>query len=386
MGVKVREKNKGSGIWWIFIDHRGRRKAKKIGKNKKLALKVAREFEAKLVLGELKLEQEAADNFPTFDDYAVIFRDVLIPATCKASTASDYNGLMKNHILPKFKNMRVDEIKKMAIKSFLMKKYNKGYNKSTVTHMKNVISGILNLAVDDEVIPVNPAHDIGKIFKKEDSSKDSIDPLNQDELAILLDTFKNHFPEHYPVALTLARTGIRLGECFGLQWSDIDFDGRFITIQRSLSRNKIETPKNGKVRKIDMSLQLADTLRELKHSRKVETLKNGWKRIPKWVFVNKMGNPLNNSNWRNRVFYEALKKAELRKVRIHDLRHTYATLRIAKGDNIADVSNQLGHHSVKFTMDIYYHWIPGGNKSEVDALDDLGRNQAQPIRNQQERG
>jgi integrase len=45
-------------------------------------------------------------------------------------------------------------------------------------------------------------------------------------------------------------------------------------------------------------------------------------------------------------------------------------LRISKGENIADVSNQLGHHSVKLTMDVYYHWIPGKKKSEVDALDD----------------
>ena len=52
------------------------------------------------------------------------------------------------------------------------------------------------------------------------------------------------------------------------------------------------------------------------------------------------------------------------------MRHTYATLRISKGDNIADASHQLGHHSPKFTMDFYYHWMPGKKKSEVDALDD----------------
>jgi integrase len=71
------------------------------------------------------------------------------------------------------------------------------------------------------------------------------------------------------------------------------------------------------------------------------------------------------------VFKKALEKAELRQIRIHDLRHTYATMRIGKGDNIADVSNQLGHNSVKLTLDTYYHWMPGKNKSEVDGLDDL---------------
>jgi integrase len=52
------------------------------------------------------------------------------------------------------------------------------------------------------------------------------------------------------------------------------------------------------------------------------------------------------------------------------MRHTYATLRIAKGDNIADVSKQLGHHSVKLTLDTYNHWMPGKKKAEVDGLDD----------------
>ncbi len=69
------------------------------------------------------------------------------------------------------------------------------------------------------------------------------------------------------------------------------------------------------------------------------------------------------------MFYKCLEKAGLRRIRTHDLRHTYATLRIAKGDNIADVSKQLGHHSIKITVDLYYHHLPGGSKDEVDGLD-----------------
>jgi integrase len=256
------------------------------------------------------------------------------------------------------------------VKRFLMKKITDGFASSTVTHMKNAVSGVLNLAVDDEVLPTNPAHNIGKIFKKQ-NPKPKIDPFNVDELATLLDTYQIHFSRHYPLILTFSRTGIRFGEGLGLQWKDIDFKGRFITIERSLSKGRLETPKNGQSRKVDMSQQLTNTLRELKHHRKVETLKRGWARMPEWVFVTMDGEPYHESYIR-RVFYKALKKANLRKIRVHDLRHTYATLRISKGDNIADVSNQLGHHSVKFTMDIYYHWVPGGSKAEVDGLDDLG--------------
>jgi integrase len=370
MGVKVREKKKGSGIWWIFIDHQGRRKAKKVGRDKKVAENIAKKVEAKLALGDMGLVENKKLAVATFEEYANTWETLTVPATCKPSTESDYKGILRNHVLPVFGKTTVNEINRFMVKRFLMKKITDGFASSTVTHMKNAVSGVLNLAVDDEVLPTNPAHNIGKIFKRQ-NPKPQIDPFSMDELATLLGSYQIHFPRPYPLILTLARTGIRFGEGLGLQWKDIDFKGRFITIERSLSKGRLETPKNGQSRKVDMSQQLANTLRELKHHRKVETLKRGWARMPEWVFVTKNGEPYHESYIR-RAFYKALEKANLRKIRIHDLRHTYATLRISKGDNIADVSKQLGHHSVKFTMDIYYHWVPGGSKVEVDGLDEPG--------------
>ncbi len=374
MGVKVREKPKGSGIWWIFIDHKGRRKAKKIGRDKKVALAMAKKIEGKLALGDMKLSSDKERQEPevsTFEEYSGTWVNVTVLATCKPSTFGDYKGILKNHVLSEFGKKPVNEITRLMVKSFLMKKVNQGYASSTIIHMKNAISGVLNLAMDDEVIPVNPAHNVGKIFKKQ-QSKLSFEPYTQEELKKALDCFEMNFPKHYPMFLNMARTGIRYGECLGLQWKDIDFENRFINIERGFSKGKIETPKSGQSRKVDMSLQLSEVLKRLLHQRKIDTLKNGWSSMPEWVFIKDNGNPYHES-YSRRIFYEAIKKAGLRKIRIHDLRHTYATLRITKGDNVADVSKQLGHHSVKFTMDIYYHWIPGGNKNEVDGLDDTDR-------------
>ena len=374
MGVKVREKPKNSGNWWIFIDHRGRRKAKKIGRDKRVALEVAKKIEARLVLGDMKLISDNSiqkSEASTFEEYAATWIKVTVPATCKPSTLKDYEIILNNHVLPEIGKKPVNEISRLLVKQSLMKKINQGYANSSVIHMKNAISGVLNLALDDEVISVNPAHNIGKIFKKT-QQKLSFEPYTQEELKKLLDSFTLNFPNHYPMFLALARTGIRFGECLGLQWKDIDFENRFINIERGLSKGKIETPKSGQSRKVDMSLQLTDVLKRLQHQRKVETLKNGWSSMPDWVFVACDGSPYHES-YPRRIFYKAIKKARLRKIRVHDLRHTYATLRITKGDNVADVSKQLGHHSVKFTMDIYYHWIPGGNKNEVDGLDDMDR-------------
>ena len=68
--------------------------------------------------------------------------------------------------------------------------------------------------------------------------------------------------------------------------------------------------------------------------------------MPEWLFYNEAGSPVDVNNVRDRVFYKTLENAGLRRIRIHDLRHTYATLRIRAGHNIADVSKQLGHHSI----------------------------------------
>ena len=113
-----------------------------------------------------------------------------------------------------------------------------------------------------------------------------------------------------------------------------------------------------------MTPQLAMTLHRLKTERKVVLLENDW------IFANKEGKMLNRNSLR-RTLHRCLKRAGLRRVRIHDLRHSYATIRLLKGHNIGDVSYQLGHSSIKITYDTHGHWMPGHFKSEVAELDEL---------------
>ena len=371
MAVKVREKVKGSGEWWLFIDYKGKRKARKFGRDKRKATDAAEKIKAKLVLGDFGLLDSKDQKTATFGEYAHNWISVVVPATCKPSTVSSYKGLLDNHILPLFGSKPANEINRLMVKNFLMEKYKSGQASSTVGHMKSAISGVLNLAVDDETIPANPTHRIGKIFRVK-HIQDNINPLNREELSILLETFATHFPKHYPLALLLARTGLRFGEALALKWTDIDFHGRFINVERGFSRGKIETPKSGKSRRVDMSKQLANVLSELKHSRKIETIKKGWKKMPEWVFVSSLGTSLDINNWRRRIFDKVIEKAGLRKVRIHDLRHTFASLLIQAGESLVYVRDQLGHHSIRVTVDIYGHLAPGGNKEAVDRLDDPG--------------
>jgi integrase len=98
------------------------------------------------------------------------------------------------------------------------------------------------------------------------------------------------------------------------------------------------------------------------------------------VFAGKKGQILSRVAFEN-ALNRCLEDAKLRHIRIHDLRYTYATIRLMRGHNVGDVSYQLGHSSIKMTYDVYAHWIPGQFKSEVDELDQVHLNapQAHPV-------
>ena len=118
-----------------------------------------------------------------------------------------------------------------------------------------------------------------------------------------------------------------------------------------------------------MTQHLTDVLRELKGQRFKESLKTG-KQMSELVFTDK-GKMLSAYKMQ-KALNDCLEMAEIEHIRIHDLRHSYATIRLLKGHNIGDVSYQLGHASIKITYDCYTHWIPGHSKSEIDELDEVG--------------
>lgn len=231
MGVTVRQKTKGRGKpWWVFVAHNGKRASRKIG-DKQAAETVASKFRAQIQLRDFGFEEDKP--VPTFGEYADSWIETTVPATCKESTVRDYQDILRIHVRPVFENVKVTDVTRGKIKHFLLVKINEGYAKSTVSHLKDLVSGVLNKALDDEMIPANPALKLGKIIKRKDK-KASINPLSADELRNLVDTVSERFPEHYTLFLLLARTGMRIGEALALKWEDIDFKGRYIRYSENI--------------------------------------------------------------------------------------------------------------------------------------------------------
>jgi integrase len=228
---------------------------------------------------------------------------------------------------------------------------------------------LLSQAVEDERLPANPALRMGKYLRRGDVPEQPIQALTGAEVAHLVGIAERHFLRWYPWVLCALRTGLRLGELLALQWGDIDWNGRFVVVQRNIVRGLLTSPKFHQRRRVDITPQLATALLVWRRVQRTRWLKKG-QSMPPWVFPSLEGTALEVRNVRH-VFSRLLEKAELRQIRIHDLRHTYATLLLQAGAPITYVSQQLGHRDASITLRVYAHWLPDASRREADRLDTL---------------
>jgi integrase len=170
--------------------------------------------------------------------------------------------------------------------------------------------------------------------------------------------------------LCAVRPGLRLGELRALEWRDVDWRQRFIRVERNYVEGAFTTPKNGHCRNVDMSLQLRATLRLLRRHQRALWLQRG-RPLPAIIFPSAHGTPIDDSRIR-KANLSIVRKAEVRRRRmiVHVLRHTFASLLIQQGESLTYVRDLMGHRSIAVTIDIYGHLVPGGNRTAVDRLDD----------------
>ena len=170
--------------------------------------------------------------------------------------------------------------------------------------------------------------------------------------------------ELFAAYVLLATTGMRRGEALGLRWRDLDLDGAQLAVQQTLttieSRMIVSTPKTAKSRR---TIYLdPDTISILRAHRKRQIearLAAGslWVDESDNVFVDPIGRPI-NPDWFTREFNRRVRDSGLQRIRLHDLRHTFATLALKNGMHPKVVSDRLGHASVGITLDLYSHVTP----------------------------
>lgn len=307
----------------------------------------------------------------TFKQWAEHWLETEAKARLKNSTYLEYEAALENHIYPFFGSMRFFKVRREDVKRFIAEKVAAKKSRSTVKNLVAPLRAMYYDAIEDNVATSNPAVKLKKYWpSKEEGKKTRPKPLNREEIQHLLATVKAKMPHYYPLFLTAARTGLRLGELIALKWECIDFHGRFIDVRHGWSRGEISTTKNKKAREVHMSQHLTDTLKSLLLRRKAEALKNGTGEISEVVFLTPDGTRLDENNFRKQVFHRALGLAGLRRIRFHDFRHSFSSLLIEQGEDLNYIKEQLGHHSITLTVDTYGHRLRDDRRA-VDGLDEV---------------
>jgi integrase len=410
-GIKVRQKKRG-GPWWVFLTVNGNRTSKCVGEDRAAADALADEWRAGMKLLEVMPSATVEDyqrvgalpkvtltaSGITFGEYAERFLKRNAPSDdpehgLKRSTWEDYQSALKCHIKPVFGPMMLDAIRRRDIIAFRDTLREQGLRTRNIEKQVRVLSSILTEAADEELIAANPtpraSKDRRRAKARAATQKTKANPFTAEELAHLLTTALTYtveragkivypFRAHFPLLLTLARTGMRWGECIALQWRDIDWRGGFVRVCRDYVKRELSVTKSGKEREVHLSPQVLTTLRAVYEERfaKVSAIDaeqqaaleaaQAEKASTALIFPNEDGGYLNGDNFRPRIWTPLLTAAKLSHHRIHDLRHTASSLLYAAGADPKSVQAQLGHSSVTMTLDVYTHH----RRRVVDLLDD----------------
>lgn len=234
---------------------------------------------------------------------------------------------------------------------------------TTTRYIARVFKGCLKEAVKRKLIPQNPAENLvlPKPVKKE------MTIITEEQLLKLFQANRQH--RIYLALVLLFTTGLRRGELLALRWSDINFDRKVFTINRSLvntANGPIEkTPKTDSSRAtIELTDRLIDLLLEHREKQKKEEQRLNL------VFPSKNGRHINPRNF-HRLFSEWFKKAGLEPIRVHDSRHTFAALLIDKDINSKVIQELMRHDSIQTTLDQYGHLMKGRKLEALSQLNHL---------------
>lgn len=340
--------------WYAFwVDENGKRRSKSVGEDEGAARRylAARQADAAVAKGSLR---EVG-----FDALAHDFVLRVAPTRYKRSTVDNIRCDVRAHLVPYFGDAPVSSIATRDVDDYVsMRVTEHGAAAGTVRGELNTLRQVLATGVSWGYAPTNAA--MGTRLKVPKRSEASF--LRPTELKSL---FEAAAPEWRPLLMTAGLAGLRCGELGGLLERDIDFDRHQIHVKRSVYNGRYNTTKTGSsVRNVDMPPTLERELRSWLASPLRLPTPTGI------VFPSPKGNPMSSHLANANGLRPALAAASLPRVRMHDLRHTYASLLLANRESIKYVQRMMGHDSIKTTIDTYGHLIDEQNRPAAERLDE----------------
>lgn len=293
----------------------------------------------------------------------------------KESTFVKQTELYRIHILPYFGKKQISKITPALVQNFANDKVKKFKRyREFISNTSRIFDYALKLRiisrnpVKDIYIPVPPS-------KIDDGAKENY--LSRDELIVFLNALDNlNNMKQATFLRLLAMSGCRMGELLGLQWENVFLNEGYIKIKQTLSRGigrrlYLETPKTkSSIREIPLDANTIKALKTWKAQQKKELLALGFNAMsPKQLVFSKihtnsfiqLSTPI---KWLNKV----LDQLDIKRITLHGLRHTHATMLLESGRTLKDVSVRLGHSSIEITCDLYIHVTEKRNRENVNEL------------------
>ena len=348
------------GYWVAQVTINGRRKSK-VSKKKSVVQAWRKEMTAKLQQGY----QGASE---TLGEYL----ERWLPSkknSLKHNTYAKYELNIRKYILPELGNVRLEDLTADLVQYVWDSYIQDGVGAHTVIKVHNILHAALNRAVKTGQIWRNVTDAVEKPVAEDVEMKF----LTEAEALHFLSTARDS--RLYALFYLAVVTGARQMELCGLQWSDIDWGRRTLSIRRQLAR-KGKTFTSLKTRQSNRTLSLGDATMEVLQEHLERQAQERMLAGEKWkehnlIFTSTTGTPLQHKNLYNRYFKPLVKKASIPDIRFHDLRHTAAAIMLTNGRPPIVVSRILGHARVSITSDIYGHLIPGADAGAIEMMEEL---------------
>lgn len=336
-------KDKKTGKWiarFYFTDVKGEKNQhfKRGFSTKREALEYEREF----------LSKSSLTVDMTFQSlYELYLEDISVRLRKHTIISKQY--MIELKILPFFKKMKLSKITPIVIRKWQNDLLNlknpfsgKKYSQTYIKTINNQLVAIFNYAVKYHNLKENPCHKAGSIGKK---NADEMQIWSVEEFEDFINLLKKK-PLSYAGFQTLFWTGLRIGELLALTREDINLEKKTLRVNKSYQRingqDVITDPKTPKSKRIiDIPDNLTIMLSE--YIKKIYDCDNKTRLFPatKSIFEHDM------------ITYS--KKANVKKIRIHDLRHSHASFLINNNVNILAIANRLGHEKIETTLNTYSH-------------------------------
>jgi integrase len=320
------------------------------GASEQEARQKLRQIEAEIVLGK-----PVTDGAIRLDRFLEEWLTTTIEPNClSVNTAASYRGIVENHLIPALGKKRLRDLTVLDVDHFLYQKYEVGLSSSTVQRIRMILVKALRHAERRDLVHRNVAAltDLRRAKRREGRS------LTPEQARQLLAASQNQ-PLGITVQLGLY-LGLRPGEVLGLQWSDIDFDKRTLSVRRSLKREnnqlRFGPPKtNGSNRTLKMSDHLASALQQhaSEQQRQRNTAGELWHEFD-LVVATEIGTPVDPSNSR-RALNNFCERAEIGHWSPNELRHSFASLMSLSGAPMEEVADAMGHVDTRMTSQVYRH-------------------------------